>query len=228
MSKADKGKPRKEVVDVEGWAVTTKRLLGLEQAEEREQLDEELRTLSPLAAQSAGLSLLSLVVLHKTSALFGRTKLVLGLRSGGGGGGSKGSSAAARPLPASHRFRVGDEVTVSLRRVTAAAREAGGDGKAPEATGVVSKVTESSLEVMTNDEDEILEALAQPSATLRLDLRSNDATHKKLVEAVDAVCKYDDVTRTGTASSLRGVTLPKLRAKCFPLACGPACSAVLT
>ena len=64
-------------IDLGAWAAVTQRLLNLEWLAEREELEAQLRELSPSEAQTAGLSLISLRVTGRTSALFGRTKFTV-------------------------------------------------------------------------------------------------------------------------------------------------------
>lgn len=145
---------------MESWIADRRRLLALEQDEERRKLQEKLNKLTPQECQEEGISLLSVEEVESWTSLFGRTTILV-----------RRQDKAVLPT---HSFRVGDEVCLYSPRLqhTDAADSA-------RCSGVVSKVTQNSIEVVTEPSDEL--HLVPP---LRLDLSVSEATNKKLNSAL--------------------------------------------
>ncbi|CAM9842860.1 unnamed protein product, partial [Choristocarpus tenellus] len=111
-------------------------------------------------------SLTPLVVTGVTSGMYGRACVLVG--------DSKG-----RPLPA-HRMGAGDEVRLH------STKGKGGETEITDITGVVGKMTEQTVEIVSDDADDA-GALRAP---LRLDVVASEATHKKLMQGLDALETY--------------------------------------
>jgi hypothetical protein len=145
---------------MDAWVEQRRRLLRLEQDEERRQLAEKLQHLSPQACQEYGISLLGLDIEESWTALFGRTTLLI-------------KRLDKAPFP-THSFRVGDEATLyspKLRHTEQA--------DSSSCTGVISRVSYSSIELVCDSLD-----ATEFSSPLRLDMSSSEATHKKLNDAL--------------------------------------------
>lgn len=150
------------------WIRDRRRLLALEQDEERRQLQEKLQQLTPQECQEEGISLLSVEMAESWTSLFGRVTLMV-------------RRLDKAPLP-THSFRVGDEV-----RLYSPKQQHTESAEASSCSGVVSKVTQTSIEMVTNAADDL--SLVFP---LRLDMSVSEATNKKLSAALTEMEKpYD-------------------------------------
>ena len=150
------------------WIRDRRRLLALEQDEERRQLQEKLQQLTPQECQEEGISLLSVEVAESWTSLFGRVTLMVRRQD-------------KAPLP-THSFRVGDEV-----RLYSPKQQHTEAAEASSCSGVVSKVTQISIELVTDAADDL--SLVFP---LRLDMSVSEATNKKLSAALTEMEKpYD-------------------------------------
>jgi hypothetical protein len=152
--------PPCKVVGMDLWLEGRRRLLKLEQDEERKQLLEKLNSLTPRQCEDAGLSLLALDVAETWTSLFGRTAMLV-------------SRADKAPLP-THSLRVGDEVSLYSPKLQHTEH-----ADTSRCSGVVSKVTQSGIELVTSPSDEL--DLIPP---LRLDLSVSEATNRKLNAAL--------------------------------------------
>lgn len=145
-------------------------LLALEQDEERQQLQQKLSQLTAQECQDEGISLLSVEAAESWTSLFGRTTILV-------------RRIDKAPLP-NHSFRVGDEVTIyspALRQTELA--------ESSRCSGVVSKVTQTSIEMVTDPAEEL--DLVLP---LRLDMSVSEATNKKLNAVLNEIRHSTDTT----------------------------------
>ena len=146
-----------------------RRLLALEQEEERQQLAEKLQRLSPQECQEEGISLLHMKVADTWVSLFGRATISL-----------TRSDKAVLP---SHSFKTGDEVTLyspKLEHTELAASS--------RCFAVISKVTQTTIEIVT---DSAAESDLEPP--LRLDMSASEATNKKLKSILSELQDSRDV-----------------------------------
>lgn len=98
------------------------------------------------------------------------------------------------PLPA-HQMKAGDEAEVhDPQHVSSKPHEGSTSGKDKSSdshriSGVVSKVTPTSIDFVCDDApgDEGSTSWLLSSSSLRLDMRSSEATHKKLTAALDGL-----------------------------------------
>ena len=142
-----------------------KELLGLEQDDERNAIQSSLSSLSAAQCEDEGLSILSLELDSVRTGLYGRT--VVSLRRMNGG-----------VLPQTSSFKVGDEVHLyapRLQHTTSADLSS--------VTGVVTRCSSNGVEFVT--EGEVDEELLSSSTPLRMDMLANEATHKKMMYALD-------------------------------------------
>jgi DNA polymerase III delta prime subunit len=163
-------------VNYEDWVEQTRTLLRLEREEELQALDSVLSSLSSKACQDKGISLLSLAVKDTRTRLFGRMSYSVGKMSGS-------------VLPA-HSFKVGDEVRLhSVAHEARASKDKDGAGESG-VVGSVSKVSADSVEITSREvmDDMGGDVLVPP---LRLDMRPNDATHRKLMKGLDTLQNID-------------------------------------
>lgn len=141
------------------WAATQRTLLALELQYENEQLADKLAQLTPQECQDLGLSLLMLDIVDSKTSMLGRTTLTI--------------AGTNRSSWTKCAFKVGDEVVLySMRQQNISERV--------QLVAVVSKATNDQIEIVVDEvpeEDEF----APP---LRMDLRSNEYTHQKMVAAV--------------------------------------------
>lgn len=143
------------------WVTKQCGLLDLELEEENSQLATKIQSLSAIQCQDAGLSLLHLEIDSMRTSMFGRSTITLTS--------DKGKDAA---ILQNSTFKVGDEVVLynPKNRHTADAQES-------QVNGVISKVTKCTLEIVCEDTPN--EELMTPP--LRMDMRSNEYTHRKMV-----------------------------------------------
>lgn len=194
-----------------------RKLLTLEREAEVEAALKSLFGSSEEENAAAGVSLPRLTVTDTTSGLFGRTLLTL-------------SDPLGRALSA-HSFTVGDigglraPGTMGVKAEDVAS---GGNLRAQyEATGVVTKVTESSLTIALDDSDDSTAAgaAARSVTTLgdkvRLDKLADDVTFKRLRDTLDRLAKGDFGLASRVFSLLFGNTggeWPRFRDSIPPLA----------
>ena len=163
---AGKGEPRGDA-GRDAWTAKTTQLLELERAAEEAQAMEILRGMTPEVAARRGRAMLGLTCVDARGGLLGQTVLTLELASRTSGG-------DVRPLPA-HKLSPHDVVCLRQNKSTS-------DGEAL-ASGVVYRIRDTQIEVACDDAPDDL------SGTLRLERLANDATHKRLVFAVERVGK---------------------------------------
>lgn len=194
-----------------------RKLLALERDAEVEAALASLFGSSEEENAAAGVSLARLSVTDTTSGLFGRTLLTL-------------SDPLGRALPA-HSFTVGDigglraPGTMGVKAEDVAS---GGNLRAQyEATGVITKVTESSLTIALDDSDDsTATGAAGRSVTalgdkVRLDKLADDVTFKRLRDTLDRLAKGDFGLASRVFSLLFGNTggeWPRFRDAIPPLA----------
>ena len=154
--------------DLASWTMKTMALLELEREAEEAQAQEILRGLSPEAAARRGRALLGLTATDLRGGLLGQTIVTLELAS-------RPNGPEAPPLPP-HKLSPHDVVCLRPNKSTA-------EGE-PLASGVVYRIRDTQIEIACDDVPEEL------SGTLRLERLSNEATHKRLVAAVERVGKY--------------------------------------
>lgn len=147
------------------WVHAQRTLLTLEREEEKKQLADKLQQLSALECQENGISLLFLELDSINTTLYGKALLVFHRRD-------------KKPLPA-HSFKVGDEVIVSTKA-----------GVSP-ITGIVSKVTNMTISIVSSDDVEELEY------PVRLDMSASDATHNKMMRGLtDLSAAYNEGSKS--------------------------------
>lgn len=149
--------------DLSQWLSKQRELLGLELHEENQQLSTKLQNLSASECQDAGLSLLSLEIDSVKTTLFGRCTLCFK------------HSGLSRALH-KNNFKVGDEIAVYNPKYlhTPSADES-------RVEGVISRVSSVIIEMVCDEapNDDLM------SPPLRMDLRANEATHKKMTSALN-------------------------------------------
>lgn len=172
---------------LEAYIDHARKLLTLEREAEVEAALTSLFGATEDENAAAGVSLSRLTVTDTSSGLFGRTLLTL-------------SDPMGRALPA-HSFTVGD--IGGLRApgkmgVKAEDVASGGNLRAQyDATGVITKVTETSLTVALDDSDDSTAASAAGRASaalgdkVRLDKLADDVTFKRLRDTLDRLAKGD-------------------------------------
>ncbi|CAM9164154.1 unnamed protein product, partial [Scytosiphon promiscuus] len=167
----DEKRPDESPVSINEWARGQRELLKLERDEETSQVADAIAQLTAQECMERGISLVPLAVTGLSTGLYGRACVSVGDPKG-------------RPLPA-HRLGAGDQV-----RLHSTKGSKGGKGDLEEGVseilGVVGKVTELAVEVISDDADDA-GSLRGP---LRLDVVASEATHKKLMLGLDALEKY--------------------------------------
>lgn len=167
---------------MEEWIEKQKSLLGLESIAEKEQLAEKIQSLSAKECEKQGLSLLHLQLVGTKTSLFGRFSITLE------------SNRVKNKVLDQVSFKAGDEVVLYSSRKSRSSQQTNTNTKANGIdnnkdeniiTGVVSKVNHAIIEIVTEQTPEDV-SLESP---LRMDLRSNDYTHKKMVDILDELSK---------------------------------------
>jgi superfamily I DNA and/or RNA helicase len=143
-----------------------KELLSIEQDEERGLIKDSLGSLSAAQCEDEGISLLSLEVDHIRTGLYGRVVVCLKRMNGG-------------VLPQTSSFKVGDEVQVYAPKLQHTP-----SADASTFTGVVSKCSSHGVEVVSSD-GEVDEDLMSSSRPLRMNMLASEATHKKMMYALN-------------------------------------------
>lgn len=151
---------------IDEWVSTQRQLLNIELEYENSLLAEKISRCTAHECQDLGLSLLMLNIDEVKTSLFGRTTLTVVSHRG-----------AADAL-LSNSFKTGDEVVLySMKK-----RSVEGHTEDGKLAGVITKSSNNSLDIVVEEYDE--EALNPP---LRLDLRSNEYTHKKMICALEEI-----------------------------------------
>ena len=146
------------------WTSSQRDLLDLEREEEKKQLSAKLTSQSAKECEKAGISILSLVIEEVTTSLYGRTSLLLQRRD-------------KKNLP-NHNFKVGDEVVL---------RAKGRDSDSSSVSGVLSKLSSTFMEMVSETYDEV-----EMEPPLRLDQLASEATYKKMKYALNDLDKLLD------------------------------------
>ena len=151
------------------WIENQKSCLKLELNEEISQLKDKISQLSARECEKQGLSLLHLNILNIKNSLFGRFSISLE------------SNRIKNKIIDRVCFKVGDEVVLySTRKVSKQNNDNtlnDDEDLSSSINGIVSKVSNETLEIVTDQSPE--EVFLGPP--LRIDLRSNEYTHNKMV-----------------------------------------------
>ena len=170
-----------DIISVSGWVENEKKLLALEFKYESEQLADKISHLSAKECEKLGLSLLALKIVAVKSSLFGRFSISLE------------SNRLKNKVIERFSFKPGDEVILrSLERkpndrnTTSSVGKSfsSGDSETISLNGVVSKVYQSVIEIVSESSPEEI-GLPIDSPCLRMDLRTNEYTHRKMIEALE-------------------------------------------
>lgn len=156
------------------WIENQRALLKLELNEEIEQLKQKINQLSAKECEKQGLSLLHLNIVGSKNSLFGRFAISLE------------SSRIKNNVIDRVCFKIGDEVVLYSEKkpstVTQGAKlNENFDQQAMIINGIVSKISNEIVEIVTEESPE--EVYLSPP--LRLDLRSNEYTHKKMMHLLN-------------------------------------------
>jgi hypothetical protein len=114
------------------WADNQRKLLLLERDVEKQQLSDQISSLSPQECQDHGISLLSLEIESSYTSLYGRVKYLIQRRD-------------KKELP-KHSIKVGDEAELYQKSTTS---------ENMLLSGIISKVTPSSVELVCDDDNEV-------------------------------------------------------------------------
>ncbi|RHY45466.1 hypothetical protein DYB34_010996 [Aphanomyces astaci] len=155
------------MIPLERWLDKTRKLLQMEREAEISQAKLENDT---LPATSNPNVLLRLFMTSASTGLFGRTVLVLKHNHG-------------REFGA-HHFSVGDLVSMCIPTASLTPTNADGFPK-----GIVTKVEDNSISVAFEDLEDSDDYHNEP---IRLDRLVNDATYRKLNDALDELAKFSD------------------------------------
>ncbi len=147
------------------WVKQQKTLIDLERDSEIAQLTDKITSLGAKECQNEGLSILNLEIDGTRSAMFGRCCIIL-------------QKMDKKQIQSS--FKVGDEVNLYNPKLkTTTSNDDNDNGTI---FGLISKVTNYKIEMVVEDFDENCF-----DAPLRLDLRSNQKTHNKMIEALSSL-----------------------------------------
>ena len=154
---------------IANWVKTQKSLIDLEKECEVAQLSTKISSLGAKECQNEGLSILNLEVDGTRSAMFGRCCVILQKMGG-------------KQLESS--FKVGDEVLLfnPKLRTSSTVDTTGTSLDNGSVFGLVSKVSNFKIEIVVDEFDD-----NQFEAPLRMDLRSNQKTHLKMIEALTSL-----------------------------------------
>lgn len=97
------------------------------------------------------------------------------------------------PLPSTHRFRVGSEVSIVPSKLS---------GNMVSMQGVVSKIRTCFIEVIVNRDDACYE-LINEGAAVRLDQLPNETTHRKMSESLKRMSHYDSGSVVGVEGDVK-------------------------
>lgn len=159
---------------IANWVKTQKTLIDLERDCEIEQLTSKISSLGAKECQNEGLSILNLEVEGTRSAMFGRCCIIL-------------QKMGAKQIESS--FKVGDEVLLynpKLKSTSDSTSSSNSSSDNGSVFGLISKVTNYKVEMVVEEFDE--NCFDPP---LRLDLRSNQKTHNKMIEAITSLENSD-------------------------------------
>jgi hypothetical protein len=162
------------------WIESQQALLQLEKQEEELQLASKLASLTARECEEAGISILHLEIDNIATSLFGRTTVTVKparqgqlLKAAGGAGNNNSYINTKQGSKLS--MKVGDEVRLYNPKLMGTA-----DEDTAVVNGVISKVINWEISIVC---DEVLDENSL-SAPLRLDLRSNDYTFRKMSSAL--------------------------------------------
>ena len=153
------------------WIENQRDLLKLELNEEIEQLKQKINQLSAKDCEKLGLSLLHLNIVGSKNSLFGRFSIILE------------SNRVKNKAIDRVCFKIGDEVVLYSEKKPSTIAQQGSkytqsfDQQATVINGIVSKISNEIVEIITEESPE--EVCLNPP--LRLDLRSNEYTHRKMM-----------------------------------------------
>ena len=148
------------------WIEKQRELLNQERATERDQLNDRINSLTAKECSDLGITLLHLEVESVRTGLYGRSCFCIQRRD-------------KLEFPV-HSFKVGDEVCLYSSKQNTAAEDT-------KINGIISKISSTIIEfVSEGGDDDILEY------PLRLDMLSSEATHKKMVSALDDLIEQSD------------------------------------
>ena len=150
----------------EEWVARQRLLLLAEKQAEIEELIQKLRDLSGSDCEKQGISLLSLTIDEVRTTLFGRCCITI-------------KRMDDQPLRKTS-MKVGDEVTLFVPKLKHTTEE-----EKSYIDGVIIKATNTYIDIICGDDDDMNVTLFQPP--LRLDLRASEQTHKKMMEALNAL-----------------------------------------
>jgi hypothetical protein len=118
---------------METWVENQRKLLQLERNAEMDEAVEKISQLSAKECEDLGVSLLSLVVDHTSTGLYGRSVVTLCNES--------------RPILPAHTFKPGDVVVLKQRNATKHSTKGDDCPQSEEPTGIVSKVQDGTISV---------------------------------------------------------------------------------
>ena len=159
-------------ITLESWLLQTRQLLELELLADTQLLSEKIKILSAKECEKQGLSQLGLKLVSTKSALFGRVSITLE------------SDKVKNKTLDKLNFKSGDEILLYSTKVnkTSSNNE---DFEQSSINGVVSKVDNATIEIITDTSPEDCN-LESP---LRMDLRSNEYTHRKMIDTLNSFTK---------------------------------------
>lgn len=158
---------------IANWVKSQKALIDLERECEIAQLSTKISSLGAKECQNEGLSILNLEVEGTKTAMFGRCCVIL-------------QKIGGKQIESS--FKVGDEVVLFNPKLrTSSATDANGSSLDNGSVfGLVAKVSNFIIEIVVEEFDD-----NQFDAPLRMDLRSNQKTHIKMMEALSTLENSD-------------------------------------
>lgn len=156
------------------WIENQRALLRLELNEEIEQLKQKINQLSAKECERQGLSLLRLSIVDSKNSLFGRFSIILE------------SNRIKNKVIDRVCFKIGDEVVLYSEKKPSTVTQCTNNTEtfnqqATVINGIVSKISNEIIEIITEESPE--EVYLSPP--LRLDLRSNEYTHKKMMDLLN-------------------------------------------
>lgn len=161
------------MIVLEEWIQRQKYLLKLELKEESQQLADKIASLPPKECEKLGLSLLHLKIASVSTGLFGRFTISLE------------SHRITHGVIERIVFKTGDEVVLYSTKEVSKGKNIQTENKQSEElnqiTGVVTRVNKALIDIVVEKSPEEVRL----DAPLRLDLRSNEHTHRKMCEALD-------------------------------------------
>ena len=158
---------------LESWLLQTRQLLELELLADTQLLSEKIKALSAKECEKQGLSQLGLKLVSTKSALFGRVSITLE------------SDKVKNKTLDKLNFKSGDEILLYSTKTNKNSSNNNEDFEQSSINGVVSKVDNATIEIVTDTSPEDCN-LESP---LRMDLRSNEYTHKKMIDTLNSFTK---------------------------------------